>query len=48
VRQKFGIEVGSLIFEEALPGTRSSGFDLNIFVALEKSEDTIMIFIMLK
>jgi hypothetical protein len=48
VRQKYGIEVGSLIFEETLPGTRSSGFALNIFVALEKSEETIMIFIISK
>jgi hypothetical protein len=40
VRQKYGIEVGSLILEKALPGSRSSG--------LEKSEETIMIFIILE
>lgn len=43
MRQKYGIEVGSHILEKALPGLA-----LNIFVALEKSEEAIMIFIILK
>jgi hypothetical protein len=42
------MEVGSIILEKALPGTRLLDLALNLFVALEKSEKTNMTCIILK